>query len=456
MTPRPLAIVAGAGIFGVTAALELDRRGWAVTLIDPGPIPHPLAASTDISKVCRMEYGPDELYTELMERARDGWLDWNRRWRRDGRDALYHETGVLMVCLDPMAPDGFEYESFRALERRGHAPERLGGPSLVERFPAWSEAFVDGFFHAVGGWVESGRVVARLAAEARHRGIAFAEGQRVVGVEPARGGGAKLRVTLGPGSPSPGSIVRGSIVDGSSARGSTGTSADDPTPICLEANAVVLAGGSWVGGVLPELAGSLVQTYHPVWHLRPRDPEAFRADRFPVFTADVARTGFYGFPLHPREGVVKMGHHGTGVKPVPEESNLGGNPAVSPMPPSTSPPASLTVPAEITERLFAFLAENFPSLANAELVGTRLCPYCDTPDEDFWIARHPELPALTVASGGSGHAFKFAPVLGTLVADVVEGTFGPDSGRVSERFRWRPDLRLERGREAARCHETSW
>src|ERR1700737_2378513 len=74
-------LVVGAGIFGVTAAIELRKRGHAVRLVDPGPLPHPLAASTDISKVVRLEYGADEPYTALAERAIEGW----RRWNRDRR-----------------------------------------------------------------------------------------------------------------------------------------------------------------------------------------------------------------------------------------------------------------------------------------------------------------------------------------------------------------------------------
>ena len=61
-TPSQSIIVVGAGIFGVTAAIELRRWGYAVSLFDPGPLPHPHAASTDISKVIRMDYGADEIY----------------------------------------------------------------------------------------------------------------------------------------------------------------------------------------------------------------------------------------------------------------------------------------------------------------------------------------------------------------------------------------------------------
>jgi glycine/D-amino acid oxidase-like deaminating enzyme len=61
------AIVVGAGIFGLTSALELRNRGYAVTLLDAGPVPHPLAASSDISKVVRIEYGADEAYMALAD-----------------------------------------------------------------------------------------------------------------------------------------------------------------------------------------------------------------------------------------------------------------------------------------------------------------------------------------------------------------------------------------------------
>ena len=67
-----LAIIVGAGIFGVTAALELRRRGYEVSLLDPGPLPHPLATSTDISKMVRSDYGDDELFTAMAEESIEG------------------------------------------------------------------------------------------------------------------------------------------------------------------------------------------------------------------------------------------------------------------------------------------------------------------------------------------------------------------------------------------------
>src|SRR5437762_5078643 len=94
-------IVVGGGINGVTSAIELKTRGHKVILVDPGPLPHPLAASTDISKAVRAAYGPDEDYTALAERCIELWRKWNAKFGIE----LYHETGVLFVCQHRMQPD---------------------------------------------------------------------------------------------------------------------------------------------------------------------------------------------------------------------------------------------------------------------------------------------------------------------------------------------------------------
>src|SRR4029450_2028917 len=102
-------IVVGAGINGVTAAIELKKRGHNVILADPGPLPHPLAASTDISKAVRAAYGTDEDYTEVAKRSIKLWRKWNEEFGIE----FYHEVGVMFVCQREMKPGDFEYESFK-------------------------------------------------------------------------------------------------------------------------------------------------------------------------------------------------------------------------------------------------------------------------------------------------------------------------------------------------------
>src|SRR5207253_2601589 len=163
-------IVVGAGINGIVAAIELRKRGHDVVLIDPGPVPHPLAASTDISKSVRAAYGADEDYTALAEQSREIWRQWNVEFGVE----LYHEIGFLFMRQRSMQPGDFEYESFKVLERRGHRIERISSKQLLERFPAWNgERYPDGFLDLEAGYAESGRVVATLIRRANSLGVEF-------------------------------------------------------------------------------------------------------------------------------------------------------------------------------------------------------------------------------------------------------------------------------------------
>jgi glycine/D-amino acid oxidase-like deaminating enzyme len=389
MVLKPRVAVVGAGIFGVAAAIELRARGHEVVLCDPGPLPHPLAASTDVSKVVRIEYGDDAYYMALGERALDGW----HRWNHDLDDTLYHETGVLFMARRPMTRGSFEHDSFAQLLERAHRPERLDASALARRFGAWSTGnHVDGFFHARGGFVESACVLTRLIERAIAHGVSLRQGASFAALK-----------------------VHGDRVTGVHLRDGA----------VLDADHVVLALGAWTPSGLPELAGMLRATAHPVFHLRPREPARFVAAQFPVFGAAIAETGWYGFPLHPRDGIVKIARHSVGRAMHPE-----------------APERAVTV--DDVRALRGFLAETFPALTEAELVATRACLYCDTHDGHFLIDRDPTRRGLTVATGDSGHGFKFAPVLGALIADVVAGA------NAEARFRWRAREHTGRSHEAAR------
>jgi len=376
MTATQSIVIVGAGVFGLTAALTLRQRGWRVTILDPGPVPTPTAASTDISKVVRMDYGADELWTEQGRKSLERWPGWNR----ESGQPLFHNDGFLVLSRAPMQPGGFEFESFKLLTAQGEKLEQLNSSSLAARFPAWaSEHYPDGYLNPTGGWAESGKVVAWLAQKARREGVevfehsAFAQfledGSRVVGVQAKDGREFRADLTL-------------------------------------------LATGAWTPTLLPELSDVMWATGQPVLHFRVANPAEWQPPRFPVWAADIGRTGWYGFPAL-ADGTLKVANHGPGRRVHPE--------------------APREVSPDDEPRFRAFLRDTFPSLADAPLIGTRLCLYCDTFDGNFWLDHHPQRPGLFVAAGDSGHAFKFAPVLGNLIADAVERR----EDFTMKRFAWR-------------------
>jgi len=359
----PTILILGGGCFGLTAALELRTRGWQVTLIDQGPLPHPDAASTDISKVVRMDYAADEQHTAMGELSLRRWREWNARWGEE----LYHETGFLVMSRDSMQPGGFEHDSHQFLTQRGHELRRTSAEMLRELHPAWNtELYRDGYLNPVGGWVESGRVIARLAAEARQAGVEIHQNV-----------------------PQPRPLFEGGRCTGI-------TSANGLTWHC---DAVLVAAGAWTPALLPHLGEVMWATAQTVFHFQPEDIRPFTPPEFPVWGADIGRTGWYGFPAN-AAGLVKVANHGPGRRV------------------NANDPRSL--PAGEEERYRTFLRETFPALATAPLHSTRVCLYCDTFDGAFWIDHDPAYPGLIVAAGDSGHAFKFTPVMGGIIADVVE------------------------------------
>jgi glycine/D-amino acid oxidase-like deaminating enzyme len=383
-------IVVGAGINGITAAIELKKRGHKVVLADPGPLPHPLAASTDISKAVRAAYGADVEYTELAERSIRLWREWNNAFGVE----LYHEIGVMFVRQRQMKSGDFEHESFKILEQRGHKIERMNSARLWKRFPAWNpELYQDGVLELEAGYVESGRVVAILSERAKSLGIELCEGAKFSELDKGD------------------DRVKGIVLDNRQR---------------ISGDVVVMAVGAWTPYLLPFTKKFFRASGQPVFHLNPQQPELFAPERFPVFGADISTTGYYGFPLS-RQGVVKIANHGPGREMSPESPNR------------------VVTPQE-EQNLRDFLSSTFPTLADAPIVYSRVCMYCDTNDGHFWIAPDPECPGLIVATGDSGHGFKFAPVLGEIIADTVEEKANP----LLQKFRWRPETRAGEQKEAAR------
>ena len=271
----------------------------------------------------------------------------------------------------------------------------LDSRDLQDHFPAIdSSTYVNAVWNKTGGYAKSGRSIEVLLAYAKKLGVAIHEETTVAKVEIKH---AKVQALV--------TKEKGSIP-------------------CEHA---LIAAGAVTPSLVPDVRGQMKATGHNVFWLKPSDPMIFQSQFLPVFTADISNTGWYGFPLDEEHGVVKFGLHSDGreIDPLRDER---------------------IVSKEDTDAFWKFINTSFPSLRDATLVYTRLCLYSDTLDGNFWIDRHPEIKGLSVASGGSGHGFKMAPVLGGIIADMVEGK----TNEFLDRFRWRDMHWSEEKKEEAR------
>ena len=373
-------LIIGGGIFGVCASIELSKRNAHVGIINPDKIPHHLASSTDISKAVRMEYGSDVEYHRMAEQSILKWREWNKILPEE----VYHEVGFLMLCKESIESEyqNFEKTSIQNLKHAGYKSVYLNALGIKEKYP-----FIDinnypyASFNPVAGYAESGKAVHLLANYAKQNGVMIKEGESV----------EKL-------------IIEDGICTGvKTSKGHT-----------YHARQVLVAAGAHTPYLVPELAPYIRVTGHSIFWVVPSNKRLFSAPNFSVFTADISNTGWYGFPVHPETGVLKVGKHSKGetLNPISDDR--------------------IVKQDEIVE-FRSFLSMTFPALAEAPLVYTRKCLYTDTLDGHFWIDQHPDIKRLYVCTGGSGHGFKMGPVVGEITADILEGK----DHQFSQRYKWR-------------------
>ena len=356
-------VVVGGGIMGVQTAYHLALRGQQVTLLDQRDVPNQWAASGDHLRVFRLTYGKDAFYTEMALKALPLWLELNAL----SEETLLQQNGVLELSDKAKS---YEALSYAVLKERKIRCEKLDPPQVKKLYPMYrSNSFKWALFHPDGGMIWANRAVAATASLAQRKGVKVRNGVKVVSIQKDKNG------------------VR---------------SVKDSSGKTWEAEKFVFAGGYWTASLLKPWGLPIKLTKQEQVFLRPKVGRGrYRPEHFPVFASMSA--GYYGFPVH-IQGFIKIADHRKGQvvkQPDPEQLR--------------------TLSPKFEKASRKFLSKFIPELADFEDYEGHVCWYDNTPDNDFIIDRLPGAPNAFVAAGFSGHGFKFGPIVGKTLAELVVG-----------------------------------
>lgn len=365
--------IVGLGAMGSAAALELARRGADVIGFDRHTPPHTLGSSHGGSRIIREAYFESPVYVPMVQRAFELW----RALERASGTPLLQPTGGLMIG----APDSVLVEgALRSAREHGLLHEVLSATEIRARYPVLNpEDDMVAVWEPRAGVLAPEACVTAQLDQARAHGAALRFDEPVVGWDVQAGG---VRVVTAHG--------------------------------VVHAKRLVISAGAWTASLLPGMQVPLAierQVQH--WFEPLSHADAFTPQRLPIhlWQFDGGRF-FYGFP--DMGAGIKMSFHHRG-----EETTAD------------------TVQREVSTQEVDEVrraVQRFVPAAAGRVRASSVCLYTNTPDEHFWIDRHPSQADVIVASPCSGHGFKFAPVVGEIVADLVEGK--PPRFDVSG-FRWR-------------------
>ncbi|MGA7992919.1 MAG: FAD-dependent oxidoreductase [Thermoanaerobaculia bacterium] len=359
--PYDVAVV-GAGVFGAWTAYALARKGRRVVLLDAYGPGNARASSGGQTRVIRMGYGDQEIYTRWSARSLDAWKSLLLPL---GRPSVFQKAGVLWMAR---GEDPLTTKTLATLQRLDVVHERLDRAEMKRRWPQidfgpnnWA------IYEPDSGFLVGFHAVQAVVQMAEATGVEYLQ----EAVVPPEGTGRL-----------------GSIATRSGRTVSAGT--------------FVFACGPWLPKVFPDLLGERIfPTRQEIFYFGPPPgDERFRSPAMPVWV-DFAEE-IYGLP----------DFKGRGFKVAPDRHGPAFDPDTG----------SRVVTPETLATVRDFVARRFPGLKDAPLVASEVCQYENTGSGDFLIDRHPERDNVWLVGGGSGHGFKHGPAVGEYVtARLVEG-----------------------------------
>jgi glycine/D-amino acid oxidase-like deaminating enzyme len=353
-------VVAGAGVFGAWIAHHLHQGGAKVALVDAYGPANSRASSGGETRVIRMGYGPDELYTRWAQRSLPLWEQLELRLGVE----LLHRTGVLWLSNDS---DEYTRSMLQIFGRNGVHCEHLDSAALRRRCPEIQfEDVTWALLEPESGLLMARRAVQLLVFELEKAGVNYIQES----VESPTGSGNVDEV-----------------------RTANGTA--------ISAAHFIFACGPWLPKLFPELLGDRIfPSRQEIFFLGPPSgDDGFRPPKMPVWLHHQHPDIPYALPdIEGRGFKIGFDLHGPAIDPDSEER---------------------VVSVESISRLRDFLARHIPRLKDAPVLETRVCQYENTWNGDFLVDRHPQFENVWLVGGGSGHGFKHGPALAEYLSGLI-------------------------------------
>jgi sarcosine oxidase len=352
-------IVVGLGAMGSAAAYQLARRGQRVLGLDAFPAGHTLGSSHGETRIIRMAYFEHPNYVPLLRRAYELW----ERTQVEANVKLFEITGGLFIGpADGTLVSG----SLTSARAHGLPHALLDAQEIRRRFPV-----LHARDHEVALFEERAGVLFPERCIEAQLSLAAAAGADLHQVEP--------------------------VTRCWSTAGAAGVETERGRYM---ADKLIVTAGAWAGKLLSPLQLPLQPERIPIFWFEPaREPGRFGLGNLPIWIwQDPERGDFFGVP-HVEWPGVKVGKHHSGQHVDPDAVDR-------------------TVSAADEQPVRDFLSQCLPDLAG-RVASSRVCLYTNTPDEHFLIDRHPDHSNVVYAAGFSGHGFKFACVVGEILADLA-------------------------------------
>jgi len=351
-------IVAGVGAMGASACWRLAKRGVRVLGLERFSIPHTRGSSHGVNRIIRLAYFEHPNYVPLLRRAYELWREAESAW---GKQLLFVTGGV-----DAGPPQGRLVTGSLASCRVHNLPhEVIDAAALHRRYPGFSlpEDFV-AVMQPDAGFVACEESITAFAAMARAHGAEIREHEPIVEWTTNRD---RISVRTAKGS--------------------------------YEAGHLIVSTGAWIGDHIPDLKNAAVAERQVLAWFEPKSPRHFAFGSFPISIVETEEGFPYQFPVWGAPGF-KIGLYNH-LRETGRADDL-----------SRAPDAN-------DERVLRNIVERYFPLAAGPTLKLETCLFTNIADGHFVIDRLPGAPNVIVASPCSGHGFKFASVIGEILADMT-------------------------------------